>query len=182
MWANGGREVTEDGILALRPKDVAPALSSVLSIFPSLENYRQKVQPYYEEREAERQQLRSERLDAIERALANGQLPQELFHGVSSEEEMIKRYARYMVTSSVYEELQSVYEFKVSEERKLKIVNSINDRNFLSVVHKTTYTMDRSNGHNHYLISAGEIELRTQLMGLFDVIYPRKVLVMLKLD
>lgn len=157
MLANNGRRLTQHIEEILSPKKLGPSASQLGIKFGSLKKYHDIVQQAYEDDLQRREKDRSEKLFEINSRLREGSLPNELFVGADTEDEVLLRYSKFIVADFLLGENYKNTKLSISTEGN----PTVRERGFV----KSLIYANNS-------ITAGDIENAALFNHVFDYIWP----------
>jgi hypothetical protein len=141
-------------IYYLSKKDKGPSIKPIEKYFGSLLNFQDSVKKEHDARKIASEEAKAEKIDTLITRLQSGTIPEELFEGADSEQDILIRFAKY----SVLEYLSSHW----NEETKVNIcTDTYKDQNYI-----------RSIRRSNNALSAGDIEHAALILGHFDDIWP----------
>lgn len=152
MFANGDKVPSTPAIKLLYSRRRAPGRHSISARFGSLTKYQARVATEYEFEKEHRESVRKNKISEIDRAIASGQFPVELAKQATSEDELIKLYAKYMLL------LRLLPEFPPNDLRQRALIKNP-DRLVKSI-----------QGINPIITSA-QIETEAETIGVFGDIW-----------
>jgi len=155
--ANNGAKPSARTLDYLSKLKRGPSSSQIVRCFGKLNDYKISITEAYQSQIAEKTKVRQQKLSDIEEGLAEGGLTKELFVDVNSEEEMLHRYARFLVLDELL--------LGDNAKSKLSIATmsnkSVRANGFVGSIRKVNNA-----------ITAGDIESSALSLGVFDYIWP----------
>lgn len=161
MLSNEGRLPSARQMTKLCKLYRGPGRSAVERHFGSIKVYQGLLEPAFFSRQQQIEVERLEKLERIKSAIANQEVPKELFGDVKgsdvSEQETIVRYARYVVADHLLGDNFSVSKLSIATMNNL----TVRKIGFVRAIAKTNDA-----------ITAGDIESAALYLGVFNDIWP----------
>lgn len=162
ILANEGIEITEEIIEYFSSQKLGPSTHPISDYFGGVVKFRAEVKKQHAQTLAEGANDRNEKLAAIRGILdgsSKSKIPPEIFDGVTSEDELILRYAKYIVLDDLFPNNFRVTKISICTE-STKVAA---ERGFVGAIRKEDETK---------LITAADIEVSASSLGVFDYIFP----------
>ncbi|MEX1995355.1 MAG: hypothetical protein WD887_01090 [Candidatus Saccharimonadales bacterium] len=157
LQANDGNLFTASSIDYLSRLKRGPSTAQCINVFGRINNYKTVSWNAYQEDIRDAQKQKETRLQLIEDGLAGGTLPNALFDGAQSQDEMIALLAKYQVAKSVHPMLE--------DASLVKDCKTAAGQSFIGSL--------RKRDEYHGTLTAGDIESAALSLGVYDDIWPR---------
>ena len=157
MLANDGLVPGSRKIHYFSTKGLGPSSRVIMDKFAKLRNYQGLVIEAYQEELSERIDTIEEKKREIENALSAGELPEEIFQGIESDDERILRYARYILADYLFPDSFSITKLSISAMSN----RAVQEAGIVRSIRKANDA-----------ITAGDIESAALFLGVFDILWP----------
>ncbi len=157
MLANDGLVPSARKINFFSTKGLGPSGRVIMDKFGKLSDYQQTVLIAYQDKIEEREQERKEKIEEINKALADNMVPAEIFDDTKNDNEKILRYARYVVLDHLLPDSFAANKISISTMSN-------------PTVQKAGFVCSIKKANN--AITPGDIESAALYLGVFDVLWP----------
>jgi hypothetical protein len=155
--ANDGRIPTARDLLYCSANGIGPSSRGVMNKFGSMRAYQGLAENAFIEKETAQKEQNERMLMEIQRRISVGMLPSELFEDTLEQHEMIKVFARYMVSDAFMSESMIV--------AKLSIANETNDS------YEGAAGLIRGIKKRFPHVGVGDIESTALYLGVYSYIF-----------